>query len=71
MKRLILFGAAVMCVVICGTGTYGQKLEEKSKVKLAKGLVYHDANGNGKFDEGEKPLAAVRVSNGRRRGDDR
>ena len=32
--------------------------------QVAKGRVYHDANFNQKFDEGEQGLADVRVSNG-------
>jgi len=31
---------------------------------VATGVVYHDANGNRKHDEGEKRLAGIRVSNG-------
>lgn len=31
----------------------------------AKGVVFHDANGNRQFDAGEKPLPGIRVSNGR------
>lgn len=31
----------------------------------ATGIVFHDANGNREFDRGEKPLADIRVSNGR------
>lgn len=31
----------------------------------AVGVVFHDANGNRRFDEGEQPLPDVRVSNGR------
>lgn len=30
----------------------------------ARGIVFHDSNGNGTFDAGEKGLADVRVSNG-------
>ncbi|MEX0676455.1 MAG: calcineurin-like phosphoesterase family protein [Pirellulales bacterium] len=32
----------------------------------AKGVVFLDANGNRKFDQGEKPLAGAKVSNGRK-----
>ncbi len=32
--------------------------------QIAKGVVYHDANGNQKRDADEKPLPGVRVSNG-------
>ena len=41
--------------------------------KVATGIVFDDANNNLLFDEGEKPLPGVRVSNGRdivRTGDD-
>ncbi len=31
---------------------------------VAKGIVFHDANGNESYDEGEKPMSGVRVSNG-------
>ena len=31
----------------------------------ATGVVFHDANNNGRFDAGERPLPDVRVSNGR------
>jgi hypothetical protein len=31
----------------------------------AKGIVFHDANGNRQFDRGEKPLSGIKVSNGR------
>jgi len=37
---------------------------QKSALPLARGVVYHDANGNRKLDRGEKPLAGIRVSNG-------
>ncbi len=33
--------------------------------KMAVGVVFHDANENGVRDAGERPLAGVRVSNGR------
>jgi hypothetical protein len=32
---------------------------------IAQGTVYHDSNGNRRFDAGEMPLPQVRVSNGR------
>lgn len=37
---------------------------EVSPTQMAKGVVYHDANGNQKRDAGEEPRAGVRVSNG-------
>ena len=39
--------------------------ESDSTDRLAQGVVYHDANNNGQRDPREKPLAGVRVSNGK------
>ncbi|MCA9165938.1 MAG: metallophosphoesterase, partial [Planctomycetales bacterium] len=33
--------------------------------QTARGVVFHDANENGKLDASDKPLAGMRVSNGR------
>ncbi len=65
MKTWHLCITAIACIAINGNFLYGRQTEEKSPPRLAKGLVFHDANGNGKFDESEKPLAAIGVSNGR------
>lgn len=35
------------------------------EAKVARGVVFHDVNGNKKYDDGEKTLPGVRVSNGR------
>jgi lysophospholipase L1-like esterase len=37
----------------------------KMSDQIASGTVYQDANGNGRFDRREPPLAGIRVSNGR------
>jgi hypothetical protein len=37
----------------------------ESKHETARGVVFHDANNNRTLEAGEKPLAGVRVSNGR------
>ncbi len=39
--------------------------QDSAKTNVAKGVVYLDANANRQFDAGDKPLADVRVSNGR------
>ncbi|MDA1052209.1 MAG: calcineurin-like phosphoesterase family protein [Planctomycetota bacterium] len=39
--------------------------QEPAKSLVATGVVYLDANTNLKFDEGDRPLSDVRVSNGR------
>jgi hypothetical protein len=42
-----------------------QEPAEEASPARAVGIVFHDANGNRDFDDGEKPLAGIRVSNGR------
>ncbi len=34
------------------------------ELAIARGVVFHDANGNGRLDAGEKRLSDIRVSNG-------
>jgi hypothetical protein len=67
MKQLPSFLATFASVLLCCTAVMAQKAEEKQPpaLKFATGRVFDDASGNEKFDEGEKPLAGVRVSNGR------
>ena len=33
--------------------------------QIARGRVFHDVNGNRSYDQGEKLLSGIRVSNGR------
>ncbi|MCH7725232.1 MAG: calcineurin-like phosphoesterase C-terminal domain-containing protein [Planctomycetes bacterium] len=40
------------------------KADVSRKQQLARGVVFHDANNNRKFDQGEKRLPSVRISNG-------
>ncbi|MBW3540575.1 MAG: calcineurin-like phosphoesterase family protein [Planctomycetes bacterium] len=61
MRRLI--GSAVTLAVVLSLAVVGARFQEDGD--LARGVVFHDANGNRAFDEGEKPLPDVRVSNGR------
>lgn len=37
---------------------------DPKKIPMAKGVVYHDVNENGKYDQGDKPLPNIKVSNG-------
>jgi hypothetical protein len=62
MKRaqLAFLAAVIMSIVFLAAGTQSQ---DPGPLK-AIGVVFHDANGNRKFDAGEKTLADVRVSNG-------
>jgi len=43
--------------------TFAQVVPAES-LTIAQGVVYHDVNNNRQFDEGDKPLPGVRVSNG-------
>ncbi|MCC6127545.1 MAG: calcineurin-like phosphoesterase family protein [Pirellulales bacterium] len=66
MNRAFLFLTTFATAFIYGFAASGGQAEtQPPAAKLAKGRVFHDADGNGKFDEGEKPLAGIRVSNGR------
>ena len=53
-------GAEVARVIADHLPKSGDDLSE-----LASGVVFHDANANGTREAGERPLAGVRVSNGR------
>ena len=37
---------------------------EITSSQIARGRVFHDVNGNGSYDQGEKLLSGIRVSNG-------
>jgi hypothetical protein len=65
MRLLNLLTAFVVCAATCGTEVVGQKAGGRPEARYAKGIVFHDANANHKYDEGEKPLPGIRVSNGR------
>ncbi len=39
--------------------------ELSGTLQTASGIVFHDQNGNGRYDDGEVGLAGIRVSNGR------
>jgi hypothetical protein len=62
---MALSAASVVCVVICGSALFAQKTADRPEARFAKGIVFHDANANRKYDEGDKPLSGIRVSNGR------
>lgn len=65
MNRLSIAGIALVLIAAGtaeGAGAYRFDLGDK---KLARGRVFHDANGNGKHDRGERLMSGVRVSNGR------
>lgn len=60
---LTVFGplaALFLGVLVAGRFAIGDAGPE-----VATGIVFHDVNGNGRWDEGDKPLPRVRVSNGR------
>ncbi len=55
---------AGLCLMIRGTQSVAQVSGEGAVKQMAKGVVYHDTNGDKTFDAGDKPLADIRVSNG-------
>lgn len=63
MKKLALASTTIALVglLFFVAGTESQDSDEPQK---ATGIVFHDANGNGKFDAGETTLSGIRVSNG-------
>jgi hypothetical protein len=52
-------------MLVANAAVFGEAGPGKTPPQFAKGVVYYDANHNQKFDEGEKPIPSVRVSNGR------
>ena len=58
--------AMVLLLAACALNAVtGRPAAVEPAQQFATGTVFHDADGNGKLDDGEKPLAGVRVSNGR------
>jgi hypothetical protein len=55
---------ALSCCALAGWAFV--EADDTAAEQKAKGVVFLDANNNRRFDEGEKPLAGVRVSNGRK-----
>ena len=74
--RLIQSVAALLFIILAGFLLLGpnpflsssatQQEEKTAKTeKVARGIVFVDANENRKFDEGEKRLSGIKVSNGK------
>ncbi len=49
----------------CLTALFCLALLSPALAEDAKGIVFHDVDGNGKFNEGDKPLPNIKVSNGK------
>jgi hypothetical protein len=60
---LLKFHISALAAVAVISGASAHAASEV--IEKASGYVFHDANGNQKFDTGEAPVADVRVSNGR------
>ena len=65
MKKLALASTTFALVGLLAF-VAGTESQDDGEPQQATGIVFHDANGNRKFDAGEKPLAGIRVSNGSR-----
>lgn len=57
------FPQPLLALLLFTVPLWGQETTSDS-TQTASGIVFHDKNGNGKFDDGEKPLPGVAVSNG-------
>lgn len=57
-------GMWVLAGVSAGLMAWGAAGIAANATQKARGIVFHDANNNQKFDADEKPLPGVRVSNG-------
>jgi hypothetical protein len=55
----------VLLVAVSGATGFARGAEGSAEPTRARGVVFHDANDNQVFDEGDKPLVGIRVSNGR------
>jgi len=64
MKRPILSFTATAVVTALALASGLQSQDEADVLETAKGVVFHDTNGNGSRDAGEKGLAGIRISNG-------
>ncbi len=62
----ILFVPLMTLLAFVGGVAQSESNSEQEPVQKARGVVFHDENENGVFDEGEPTLADVRVSNGRK-----
>lgn len=68
MRRSLSLIVPILSLSLLAFGWANSQRENASQNNqptLAKGVVFHDANNNGQRDDGEKPLAGIRVSNGR------
>ncbi len=64
MRRVVLSLSVALTAAALLAVARLESQDSTEPKQTATGIVYHDANGNGKLDAGEKPLAGVRVSNG-------
>ena len=62
MKQIVSLLVTAFVLVTC---TFGLQNPQTAPITMARGFVFVDGNGNQKRDVGEKPLAGIRVSNGR------
>jgi hypothetical protein len=66
MKQLLCVSALLAALVfVCQVSVPSAALSGGGSLQVATGVVFHDANGNRVFDEGEQPQPGVRVCNGR------
>lgn len=65
MRRSCLTLALCLGLICLASWSAPMGRADESSAGTARGRVYEDANGNNQYDDGEKLLAGIRVSNGR------
>ena len=64
-KQFAAYGSLLSMIVLVAFVSGGPPDVPQDAPQVATGVVFHDANNNLRFDEGDRPLAGVRVSNSR------
>jgi hypothetical protein len=64
-RRILAFFVVTGLVATAITVEVQSQKQDANRKTVAVGRVFHDANGNERYDAGEKLLAGIRVSNGR------
>lgn len=67
VSRAVLSGnlaPAMVAVMVLAVATVFSSSAALAAGEIAKGMVYHDRNANGRFDAEDQPMPGMRVSNG-------
>lgn len=64
MRQLLICLTTAATILSAAFVAVSTSRDTEDELTIARGVVFHDANGNGSLDDGEKRLSDVRVSNG-------